>query len=128
MVQLNYLEELKAIRACVQKPRYHVGVFTRTIQDSMNICSEMIDAIHEDTKEEDALERYANAQVNRCILFKNGSYIEFVVANQNARGHKFHHILYGQNIKHDILYTVVHATKMRYDESRNNGGNNGSSR
>lgn len=26
------------------------------------------------------------------------------------------------------LYTVVHATKMRYDESRNNGGNNGSSR
>lgn len=53
------------------------------------------------------------------ISFTNGSIITFVRASDNARGHKFHHILYDRNIDHELLACVVLPTEIRYTEEHN---------
>ncbi len=122
MVALDFLEMLKAIRMCVQKQNYHVGVFTVTAQDAEHVCSEMIDAISEDEEEKDLVAGMGNGAFRSYILFKNRSSINFVRASDSARGHKFHHVLYDRRIDHDLLATIVHPTEIRYIEQEGEAG------
>ncbi len=111
--EFEFLDMLKAIRLCTQKPNYKVGVFTGTAQDAKRAYSEVIELISEDKEESELVSRWA---FNNYISFTNGSIIKFVRASDNARGHKFHHILYDRNIDHRLLTCVVLPTKIRYRE------------
>jgi len=114
--EFEFLGMLKAIRLCVQKPNYKVGVFTVTVQDAKEICSDAIKLISEDEEESKMVNRKAVGAFDNYISFTNGSVIKFVKASDNARGHKFHHILYGRNIDHRVLACVVLPTEIRYRE------------
>ncbi len=105
-----------SIRLCTQKPNYKVGVFTKTLQDAKEACSEAIRLIAEDKEESELVSRKAVGTFNNCISFTNGSIIKFVRASDNARGHKFHHILYDRNIDHELLATIVRPAEIRYRE------------
>ncbi len=112
MVEFEFLDMLKAIRLCTQKPNYKVGVFTGTIQDAKRVCSEVIELISEDKEESESVNREAVGYIS----FTNGSIIKFVRASDNARGRRFHHILYDRNIDHRLLVCVVKPTEIRYIE------------
>ncbi len=105
---------------CVhKKPNYKVGVFTKTLQDAKETCSEAIRLIAEDKEESELVNRKAVGAFNNYISFTNGSIIKFVRASDNARGYKFHHILYNRNIDHRLLVCVVQPTEIRYTEEHN---------
>ena len=112
MVQLDYLEELKAIRKCVQLPRYRVGVFTEYVHDAESVYTDFVNEIYSDEEEKDAISKVQY----RYIAFKNGSSIRFLGAIDNARGHKFTLVLYSKAIDMDNLYHVLACTEFRYEE------------
>jgi len=116
MIPYDYLELLKAIRTCVEKRYYKVGVFTANLPDAQDIYSDAIDAISQDDEENPMVHRYAKGICGSNIIFNNGSIITFLNASDNARGYKFHRVLYCRNIDHDILATCVHPTEIRYRE------------
>ena len=112
MVQLDYLEELKAIRKCVQLPGFRVGVFTKLIHDAKCVYMDFVNEICLDEEEKDAISKVQD----RYVTFKNGSSIRFLSAGDSARGHKFNFVLYDKDISSDILYSVVAHTELRYEE------------
>jgi len=116
--ELEFLGILKAIRLCTQKPNYKVGVFTGTTQDAKTLCSNVTELISEDKEESELVNRKAVGLFSNYISFTNGSIITFVRASDNARGHKFHHILYDRNISHELLACVVLPTEIKYREQR----------
>ncbi len=114
--EFEFLDMLKAIRLCTQKPNYKVGVFTVTAQDTKRVCSEVIELISEDKEESELVNRKTVGVFDNYISFTNGSIIKFVFARDSARGHKFHYILYDRNIDHRLLVSVVLPTEIRYRE------------
>ena len=116
MTQFDYLEALKAIRVCVQKPGYKVGVFMRTLKDAKYVCFDMIAAINEDAEEKDAVNRFFSSATEHYIMFKNGSFIQFARASEHCRGRRFNCVLYDNDIDHDILVMIVRPTEFRYKE------------
>lgn len=116
MTEINYLELLKAIRECVKKQNYKVGVFAQTFMQAKEAYNDMVNAIRNDTEENAAVEMYFNTSFRRQIIFKNGSIIVFLTASENARGHKFHRVLYYDGIDRELLDCVVRMTEFRYME------------
>lgn len=116
MTQLNYLEGLKSIRLCMQNPHYEVGIFTRSMPLAELVYFDFIDAILEDDEARNSMKGYLSTTLNSRITFKNGSAIQFVRASEHARGCKFHHVLYDENIDRDVLFTVVKHTEFPYKE------------
>lgn len=116
MVQIDFLEILKAIRMCEQNPYYKVGVFMPTMEGVRRIYTDIVDVIR---KDEDTMRAVAitHTQLRSRIEFNNASSIQFVLASENARGCKFNHVLYGKNIDYDILQDVVRFTEFRYKEN-----------
>lgn len=115
MVQIDFLEILKAIRMCKQNPKYKVGVFMPTIPEVKYVYDEIVNAICEDKEGKNTVIGHI-AQLRSRIEFNNGSTIQFVLASESARGCKFNHVLYGKDIKSDILHNVVKHTEFTYKE------------
>lgn len=100
MQELNYLTMLTAVRECVNKERFCVGIFTRTQANRLSVCLELLESMN------------ANSSF---IEFKNGSYIKVLSASQNARGHAFHKVLHEPGIDYEVLNCVVRYTeKLRF--------------
>lgn len=112
MIQIDYLEMLKAIRKCVQNPRYRVGIFMSTMRENTGVYMDAVRAISIDDEERNAMD--SSPQRKDRIAFNNGSAIQFVRASENARGHRFNAILYGPNIEHEILHCVIQPTERKY--------------
>lgn len=112
MTQIDYLETLTAIRTCVQNPRYRVGIFMPTMREAELVYIDVVKAISTDDEERNAID--GSPQHKDCIAFNNGSSIQFVRANENARGYRFNQVLHGQNIDDEILHCVVRPTERRY--------------
>jgi len=117
--EFDFLGMLKAIRLCIQKPNYKVGVFTVTVQDAKETYSNAIKIISEDEEESKMVNRKTIGVFDNYISFTNGSVIKFVTARDNARGHRFHHILYDRNIDHMVLACVALPAEIRYTEEHN---------
>lgn len=114
MVQYDYLELLKIIRDCVHKPHYRAGIFTTTTQDAKRIYADAMIAIVQDEEERSALNRRIDHSSQMFVSFNNGSFIKFISASENARGNRFHSVLYDKNIDHEILVTIIQPTEIRY--------------
>lgn len=41
------------------------------------------------------------------VMFKNGSIIRFIIANENQRGFRFHFSAYDQNIELDLINSII---------------------
>lgn len=41
------------------------------------------------------------------IVFKNGSIIRFIPANENQRGYRFHFSVYDREIENDLVHNIV---------------------
>ena len=41
------------------------------------------------------------------VVFKNGSIIRFIPANENQRGYRFHFSVYDWEIEDDLIYNVI---------------------
>lgn len=91
MQELNYLTVLSAVRECVNKERFCVGIFTGTQADRLSVYHELLESM--DEEEQKAMRRAVRNASNSFIEFKNGSYIKVFGASQNARGHAFHKVL-----------------------------------
>ncbi len=83
MQELNYLTMLTAVRECVNKERFCVGIFTRTRANSLPIYLELLQGM--DEEEQKAKLRAVKSTNNSFIEFKNGSCIKVLSASQNAR-------------------------------------------
>lgn len=91
MQELNYLTVLSAVRECVNKERFCVGIFTRTQADRLSVYHELLESM--DEEEQKAMRRAVRSANNSFIEFKNGSYIKVLGASENTRGHAFHKVL-----------------------------------
>ena len=113
MQELNYLTMLTAVRECVNKERFCVGIFTRTQANRLSVCLELLESM--DEEEQEATYRAVRNANSSFIEFKNGSYIKVLSANENARGYSFDKVLYEDDIDHEILYNIVQPTeKLRF--------------
>lgn len=113
MQELNYLTMLTAVRECVNKERFRVGIFTRTQANRLSVCLELLESM--DEEEQEAKLRAVRSANNSFIEFKNGSYIKVLGASENARGHAFHKVLYEPGIGYEVLNCVVrHTEKLRF--------------
>lgn len=114
---INYLEILKAIRICAQKPRYKVGIFAVTLKDLENNYINVIEEIRlgdEESKSVAVHSKYGSGSI--IIEFDNGSTIHFVRASNYSRGYRFNYVIYDERIDKEILDTVVRVTEFRYME------------
>lgn len=119
IAEYSFLDLIKAIRTCVNKPRYHVGIFTSTVADSKCACKEAYSLIKEDVEMLSAVDGCIDRSNDQFITFNNGSYIKFISASiNNTRGHRFHHILYVKQLSHETI-TYLGALHMRYMEEHN---------
>lgn len=78
-----------------------------------NICPVFqyaMECITDDEEEYDAL-LYSQ---DKEIRFKRGGIIKFLSASNNARGHAFNEVLYGEGIDEEILHVVVQPTEKLY--------------
>lgn len=117
ILPINYLEILKAIRICIQKPRYKVGIFTGTLKDLETNYQDVLDAICSDDEESKCVATHSRYGLSsRIIKFNNGSSIQFVRASDHSRGYKFNRVIYDKRINKEILDTVVRMTEFRYME------------
>lgn len=115
IAELSFLDLLKAIRICVNKPRYYVGIFTDTVADAKYTCAEAYGLIKEDIEMLSAVNGCIDRSTDQFITFNNGSYIKFIRVAGNIRGHKFHRILYTKKVPQDIVYRL-NALQIRYME------------
>ena len=118
IAEYSFLDLLKAIRTCVNKPGYHVGIVTRTIADAKCACAEAYDLIKEDIEMLSAVDGHINRSNDQFITFNNGSYIKFISASiNNIRGHRFHRILYVKQLPHDTVFhlSTAHIEYMEED-------------
>ena len=116
MIEFDCLEMLKAIRTCVQKPFYKVGVFTSSLQEAGRVYSDIIDAVREDEEENSAVNRGINSLTDHRIMFKNGSCIKVLSACSNIRGYRFNYVLYDKSIEPETLCRIRYGTEIRYKE------------
>lgn len=113
MQELNYLTMLTAVRDCMNTEKLCVGIFTNTQANALAICLELIESM--DADEQEAELRAVRNAGNSFVEFKNGSYIKVLSANENARGHAFHKVLYENGIGREVLNCVIRPTeKLRF--------------
>ena len=113
MQELNYLTMLTAVRECVNKERFRVGIFTRTQANRLSVCQELFESM--DEEEQKATHPAVRNANSYFIEFKNGSYIKVLSASQNARGYAFRKVLHEPGIDHEVLNCVVRYTeKLRF--------------
>jgi len=123
IAEYSFLDLIKAIRTCVNKPRYYVGIFTGTVADAKCACTEAYDLIKEDVEMLSVVNGCIDRSNDQFITFSNGSYIKFISASiGNTRGHRFHRILYVDRLPSDTIYRL-NVLQVRYMEE-----NNGTSR
>ena len=113
MQEIKYLTVRSAVRECVNKERFCVGIFTRTQANRLSVCLELLESM--DEEEQKATHRAVRNTNSSFIEFKNGSYIKVFGASQNARGHAFHKVLHEPGIDYEVLNCVVRYTeKLRF--------------
>ena len=55
----------------------------------------------------DAVELYQNGRNSMVIKLKDGSYIKFIPANDNSKGHKLNRIYYQDGVSDDVISKII---------------------
>lgn len=91
MQELNYLTMLTAVRECVNKEGFRVGIFASARCRLYPICHELLESMDEEERKE--WFRATGSNDNFFIEFWNGSYIKIISASDHGRGQAFHMVL-----------------------------------
>lgn len=120
MVKYDYLELLKAIRCCEDKPRYSVIVLMPTLKQAKIVFDEAVCEISNDN------EINVHGRGSSCgysIIYHNSSIMRFSVLREGVRGQRANRIIYDPNIDEDLLREIALPMERPYMEE-----NNGTSR
>ena len=109
MQRLNYLTTITAIRNCVERECFSVGVFTKTLARKESVLMDVIGSM--DKSEFESVHRLTKNKHDTIVTFKNGSYIKILGVNTGARGYAFNSILYENGIDQELLDCVIRPTE-----------------
>lgn len=109
MQRLNYLTMITAIRNCVEKECFSVGVFTKTLARKEGVLMDVMGSM--DKSELESVLKSPKNKHDTIVTFKNGSYIKILGANTGARGYAFNSILYENGIDQELLECVIRPTE-----------------
>lgn len=109
MQRLNYLTMITAIRNCVEREWFSVGVFTKTFAKKESVFTDIIGSM--DKSEFESVHKSTKNKRDTIVTFKNGSYIKILSANTGARGYAFNSILYENGIDQELLDCVIRPTE-----------------
>ena len=104
MISLSQSAIYYAVMKCVETANYHIIIAVSTMskmQRVFDICMEAIERFNFDKP----ASRMSKNQFS--MVFDNGSLIQCIPANDNARGHASHLVIYDYTISDDIRNNVL---------------------
>lgn len=102
MQELNYLTMLTAVRECVNKERFCVGIFTRTQANRLSVCLELLESM--DEEEQKATHR-AVRNTNSSPIKMNKDFEKAMYALNERYGEDFELL----NGFHETQLTLCHS-------------------